>query len=55
MKIVSNLSEKEKEELLEVMFNLFSGVQLEDLCEDEIRLLTKAHGEDWKKELGYEK
>lgn len=37
-----------------IMFNLMSGMPIENLSDDETDALEMKHGVGWKKELGYE-
>jgi hypothetical protein len=38
-----------------LILNMMSGLEPEDLSESEIEMLKEKHGEEWKIALGYEK
>jgi hypothetical protein len=37
-----------------ILLNLFSGLEPENLSEEEKQALREEHGDDWKKKFGYE-
>jgi hypothetical protein len=36
-----------------IVFNLLSGVRIEDLTEDEVKIMSDKFGENWKEDFAY--
>ena len=53
--MINNDSFKNNQEAFQnLLFNLFCGLSIEDLTEDEKTLLVQHIGWTWKEQLGYE-